>query len=881
MNIDSKKIIALTVVINILLIGLGIVELFRGGIEEERSIAKESNYPVGEALSKEFKVRSKGLLSKDAGKTTWSINGVNIGTGKTIRLKNVNYLKEGENELVAELGNDRVKYKLHIAKGVETDDKTQNRVNLLDPVEAQFVDEWSRFTDTDNDGVSDQDEVEKYGTDPYSDYSNNQGVSDLQYAITVEGEIDGKETPVVEIDGARIQSESGNIENTLKMTVSEVYNKQLEGKEAVAVGGLDGKDNAILTLTDVGVGQYIEPKIARYSPNGDIEIIERSGYNEEIGGIYAILNKNGIYFVIDHIKHEEQSIEDLVYTEIAIVLDDSGSMYDAEQWIEGGNDREDIPKDGIGKDVEFKRVSFMTDLIDALDKEERQGNGRYRYSVAAFTADYFQLSEMGDAEESKNAVESIKTGKKEFNGNKFEKAISYSRDTFTEDSMGSKVIICLTDGESTSGGLLDIDIDQMVAQLNIGSDLKRQGIDLILIGLGADTGRENLQKLADDSGGMLLNAKDADALDTLLGRIVKRVRVGGTEDIKIKTSEDEEVTRDVTIIADSGFDPSVDGFNFENFSTTTSEGGNCFGFSITAKMIYEGYNEENQFWRLGESPIHDRISGAFSKLIGRGNKVINASLTEKALNSLKKGRTYNVKVDADKIFNLTGPSLPKEYKNGHLSFTKEGSKKAIDNGYKILTDEKYNKEVDGKYVDRYDYIVLDPLSPNAIKKDPDGLSVVRLIARGQQSQTEGLLKTLGSNDKEKVEFNSTLRPIIDTMNRGEPSMVSISCSLGGNSVLGTKLSQDNVNPNRYYLHIYDSNEPGKDMVSILELKNIIKDGKLESRYYFNYFTDGLNFNKIGYRKEVKVYEGRTNNEDYSPTGKNNNNTGLFYYTKQD
>lgn len=874
----NKKVISIILVL-IVLLGVGLFSfsfLFQEGIKPFKDVELEATYPIGEALNNEFIVLSKGLLSKDAEQTIWEINNIPIGSGKSVKIKDINYLTDGENSLIATSGDSVVAYKIIIDKNMSSTDKAQKAASLLDPVSNKFLKETQNFVDTDSDGVCDIDEIEKYKTNPNKDYSNLNGISDLAYAVSMENIVDDSGKLDIVFNNAKIVSNSDNIEDSLQLLLSSVHDKRMEDKLAVSVSGVKPNTTANLTIKDKNIKKYSEPKIAAFKSDGTVKVIEHSEYNKEEFEVSADIDSNGIYFLFDNVKYNPGDIEGLIHTEIAIVLDNSGSMYGLEAYKKQGIGKLPKPEE-IGKDISFKRVSLMTDMIDALIKEEEQGNGNYKYSVSSFTADYYLMNGIDNAERSKKAVDSIKTANQKFTGTKIEKAIDYSIKTFTKGLLGNRVVICLTDGESTSGGLFDFDFDQMSAEANIGYDLKKQGIDLILIGLGNDVNREKLQKLANVSGGILLYGDDADALQTLLDRIVKKVKVGSVEDIKFNTAEEDVIEGKATIIADSGFEAAVDGFNFKNFGVVGSEGGNCYGFSVTSKMIYEGYNESNQFWKLGETKVHDNLTGVLMSVGGMDKTIPNARLTESALSKLKKGQVYKANIDTTKIFTLDGIQMDRVYKDGDYLYTEDARKTILENGYDLVTLESYNKKLEKYDVKNLETREYNPHSPNAGKQDPDGNSIIRLINRGQLSQSEGLIASIQTKERAEIDFEDTLAPVIRTINSGKPSMISMSCSLGGHSVLATKVSQDNKNPCTYYIYIYDSNEPGKNMIGELKLKNITRNGKLSSKYYFNYFGAGLNFNTLGYRADVTVYEGNTTESDYSPSGKVNTNMDKVFY----
>lgn len=67
------------------------------------------------------------------------------------------------------------------------------------------------------------------------------------------------------------------------------------------------------------------------------------------------------------------------------------------------------------------------------------------------------------------------------------------------------------------------------------------------------------------------------------------------------------------------------------------------------------------------------------------------------------------------------------------------------------------------------------------------------------------------------------------------------------------------------------------MIGELTLINTAVPGNMSSKYNFNYYGGSLNFNKLGYRGEVTVYEGITDEDDFSPTDEVNTNKDRVFY----
>ena len=183
---------------------------------------------------------------------------------------------------------------------------------------------------------------------------------------------------------------------------------------------------------------------------------------------------------------------------------------------------------------------------------------------------------------------------------------------FDFNSYGKKYMIVLTDG--IDSGWFTYELADYTLE-----GYAKKGINIITIGLSNFTNSEYLMRIASKTNGKYLYASDANMLDTLVEIIESSIEGQKTESI----DGDE-----VTLIADSGFIVKRDGFNIENFGSTSSPGGNCFGFSLLSRDIYlNKFKESDKF-----------VDGGFA-----GTDLIEYTLTDKNKERLVKGIVYNIK----------------------------------------------------------------------------------------------------------------------------------------------------------------------------------------------------------------------------------------------
>jgi hypothetical protein len=505
--------------------------------------------------------------------------------------------------------------------------------------------------------------------------------------------------------------------------------------------------------------------------------------------------------------------------QISIVLDNSGSMYECEEYLRILN-KSDAECDDVNNDPDFQRISLMNSLIDSLSEKE------IYYKTAAFTGDYCKLMDSSkDVEAVKQSLESIKTNCQNFNGTKVFSALEKAYNDINVSNFGIKYIILLTDGHDNSGSgwfsIADTISDSELKTIN------SNGVHIITVCLGTCDASE-LQHIATETSGKFLSASDASALTQLKDLILNDLKnenapvdVGGLEDVLLK--------------ADSGFRSDIDGFPFSNFASTYSPEGNCLGFSLMANAIYDG-----------TLPIT-------AELVPEKNgdpSLIAYTLTDSNKDRLKKGKTFESKLSQIYDDAINKPVGFRTISDGKPIITDDYRQKLLDAGF-IIEDVEADEPIpigglsddpnNDKY-SKYERAILN-LSDNedVTATYQDDYQILQLIDR--------YFKVQDIEDSERISANITmmLGSVDDTfiyvvsseLQSGSPVTIAMRSPTGGHSVLATRVFQDSKYE-KYYISLYDSNYPGANPHATLERQvsksSLNSFNSVYSFSYNNYYT---------------------------------------------
>lgn len=576
---------------------------------EVKKLKKEYSYT--EFIKESFKV--DGSLFVKPEKTIWTINGHKFAEGKRVNSIPASF---GENVLTVQSGNASATYYFEITNDTNllTDGNFTLDGNYLDfdgDGIINIIEEekgLSNYTsDTDGDGLFDNVEL-SLGLDPTTadDYNEireytaiQDNYKDTKNYLIVKGKGNIANTFLDSVDLNIGFSSSFVQSNTLKVTTTnsekpekmQIYFK----KEA----GWNNKKHKIYMYDEL---------------TGNLEELKTDASDQYLTA--EVTNFDNIYFV-----GKKESVPKEYLNQIIILIDNSGSMF-PKKYVTSNKNASDT---AYGHDIEFKRLSLMTSLVDELGTED------YEYSVYGFTASYCpMIVRSNDSMEIKRSINRLKTECQRFNGTDMSGSIKKYATTFRDDVYGAKYIIVLTDGVDTGNNVFNLSEYYL-------NDYRKKGIHIVTLGLSNQVNGDYLMDIAYLTKGKYLYASDSNMLDTL-SEIIKK-SINKTEEL-IKIEE-----KDYSLLADSGFQVDRDGFSFQNFQSQDLNS-NSFGFAYLSKQIYL-----------------NQLTGG-----GGNSEIITTELTDNNKNRLVKGNIYSIE-------------LSEEYKKKTVDLT---DKDNLDDDYQLL-----------------------------------------------------------------------------------------------------------------------------------------------------------------------------------------------------
>lgn len=817
----NKKRIILFIVIGILIVIVGFI-LYQLLFPKIYLSNMKESYNYGDFNNSKRIVKSSLFVDKD--ETIWNINGYDFYQGKEVSSIPVSI---GKNTLVITNGNLTNTYTFEITT-------SENTTLLL--TDDEFIIN-SDYLDYDGDGIPNKVEKEK-GLSTYTkDTDGDKLLDNVELVMgldpTKKDDYNEKREYTVYQDDSKDYSHylvitgKGNIANTF-LDTSELnvgFPSSFMQSDVLSVVTSNNEEPDKMTI-------YFEKK---YSWNADKYAIYK--YNESDGSLVELNTMNNddyLYADIDlfdclyFVGKKENAPTGEYNNQIMILIDNSGSMFTKEYVAEKMNgDASTLDDDDYAHDVDFKRLSLMTSLVDRL------GTDKYTYSVYAFTSSYCDIAvNSKDKDVITKGINSLKTECQNFNGTDMSGAVRKYSSKFDTNSYGKKYMIVLTDGQDTGWFTYKL----------YDSTLKnyaKQGINIITIGLSEFTDSEYLMNIASKTNGKYLYASDADMLDTLVEIIESSI-------------EGQQVTeidgKDVTLVADSGFEVDRDGFNFANFGSTTSEGGVCYGFSYVTKQIYLNQLPES------EEEVNE---GTIAK------KLIAYTLTDTNKKRLVKGNVYNIKlnntyanllnVDAsDPNYRYLGedgiPYLSGKYKDltagsGFNPYVKDVSDSPVELTIDGVTNTYTKYETLGK---------INLMDAEVSDENKDDYQILQLLNRGWAVQTHHFTQLLAqkiekSMQGEYYDYELQVKEMMQELRSGAPAMLSITASAGGHSVLATNVYKSN-DLEKYIIGIYDSNAPGVESKMYLERQ--VSYGLFSETSYYS-----LTYENYGYTFYEMLYEG--------------------------
>lgn len=522
-------------------------------------------------------------------------------------------------------------------------------------------------------------------------------------------------------------------------TISNLYQVKLSGKNSSAELKID--------LSNVSKTDRDNLAMYEYS-NSTFTKVESVIENDSI--TCNVLNDKFYVLGVDNLKTEHD-------THIAFVIDDSGSMYDEGNAGEPGND------------PDFVRYSMVYNIADKL------GVDRYHYSLYTFSGSCWNvIDDTNDLTQLQTAISSAKNDRMPWTGTDIGKATHEAIEDLADETDVRKIIIVLSDGKDTSGS--DLAATGRKAYYN--------KIAAITIGLGSQTD-PSLSNIASYSTGFSYFAKDANCLSNVVNKIKKTVDL-----------EDSERR----LIADSGFDPEINGFSFHNYKTDKEEG-QCFGMAMFANKYYTR-SLDMEFEGSDKKFALESINGNDSDPYTLENTTLWDMYT-----SNRPLHEWNTSIDVSKSINMT--------------FDLPSVEDKID-----INNTKPTDILD---------LIIDDIKEEKGEKYADSWQV--------HSAISSMFNWQFTNETEALPLFKTenLSQMINDVASGTPVVIGVG---GKHAVNICKIEQDVNDPNTYYFGIYENNF-GKmtwakfiaEPTSETFFRNFESDCDMEYEFVYNPFKD--------------------------------------------
>lgn len=727
---------------------------------------KQSGYDI------KWEVSAGTLTNETGGATTWELPD-QIGTytitaisGNVKQSKNVTVLK---NIALATLENAQDTTDDADSDGLIT--KYEEETSLTDPQKA----------DSDEDGLDDRNEI-VLGLNPLKADSKEDGMKDGER--TVSYELENKEA------GIRMTLKgTGNIINTtvdqyqttslsqIKNIVSPVYYINTAGK----TDSLQVTFSNVKALADQkGVN---ENTLSVYRFNEESQKFEKldSKVNTELHTVSADVKRSGKYFIAS-----TEGMVDSIATQLMFVIDNSGSMYGKEQVA-----------DSEENDVDFKRVTNTSHMIEEL-------KGDYQFGVGKFTFSYTNLSDLSANKEAViKKVNTIMTEPENFSGTNIGEALAGGLEQFEKTSKANarKYIVLITDGKDTAE-VEGYDEEKLVEATQ---KAKQLGVKVYTIGLGQTIDETVLKTIAMQTSGSYFYAESDIALDAIYAEIAAALN------FNLVTVDNKEQI----ILEDSGFNAMNHGFSFDNIPLKSDTLGTMYGMSLFSKLYFEK--------KLPTSMKSTSVTNPSDNTVIKAEGYSGVPLKENE--SLSAYQMANLSFLSTKPYDFYNPGATKNV----LGMNKEYLTALQEAGFTIY-NQKYNQNKAG-FSSYQNYAIDTDVSEETQEQKavPDDIyhSILRLDILTYRDTKISFL------EKPKEAFQH----IRDELNKKRPVLLKLNDNY---TVVVGRLLQDNTDANSFRYEIYDPNVAGKS--SYIEIKRVPKyptQDNLENVEYL-FFYQGKN-----------------------------------------
>ena len=663
--------------------------------------------------------------------------------------------------------------------------------------------------DSDGDGIIDGDE-EKHGTDPLNPDSDGDDIFDgieLRAGLdplsteTTKGKPDSEKlfTNTIRFDEGEFTL-SGNAgifgANVEKLSLYSVEANAGSLSAPYEVYSAEPFKSATIkfeynpSILSVSGIKPEEVHIYKFNPRTKEFTNINGKLDAENNCISCNVTENGVYLIgADHIV--QTVVTEDTKINVHLLIDNSGSMYASNsQYVSEEND------------VEFKRLSFATNLVSRLTADTD-------VAISTFTFAFDTLCDFtnnkGNSIAAINKIRSIGPG---YDGTSVERALMLGLKTFTEDTLNERnIIILLTDGISTDTAGYKLD--------DILSNAIAKNVTIMTISLGENIDRVLLQDIADETGGKYFPISDANALEGLYSTLIATM----SNDI---VDEDMDGTPDSYSLYDTGFRAEENGFKFNNFKTVDYSS-NDFGMAALARDWFKG------------KAVTSHNPDDFDTGYDFANGTINTN---------------------DLLSKVILPSMESKYTNpdNYLNFLSSGTTLAIDNNTLKEAQElgwaKRTEDYPGTS-DKWDKV--EYLVPN--------YSIGKIRVKYGEND-HALLRAIGYynsfRDAEEgfvLSDESDLNRVKIILGTGSPMVMKMTWEENGEYysrfVNLIALRRDMDNPNLFNMKIYDTNTAPVDTVTLNRTMKLNSNGSFTNNYTYSASWNGKQVSITFYTTEIK------------------------------
>lgn len=644
--------------------------------------------------------------------------------------------------------------------------------------------------DSDSDGLSDYDEIE-LGLNPLKADSKGDGIKDGSrlntYSYTSE-----KSNVTIEISG------KGNIASS---TVNTYTNSTFNHIEGLLDTVYNFYTDGTITSAVVKIPYFLEEieKVGLDEDNLTLYFFDSD--TKELKAMDTTVDKEN-HLLIAKLSHFSQYVvgdSKVVLTsyetQILFVIDNSVSMYNMEQMTSAGYGGS---TGAIGNDTTFKRLSLTNHMIDMF-------TGNYTFGVAEFSGNYVNLIDFSDETSSvKKAVNSMKNNwNSNASGTNIVTALKSGINEFSSNEENKRYLILLTDGKDTTYTL-------NLNKSTIIKNAKEKDVKICVIGLGNDLDTNDLKEIANQTGCAYYNAADSSALDEIYSIIGADINYNLVD-------VDGDGTIDGTIIADSGFLVTKDGFSFPNYGTNLSSGGHCYGMAVFAEMYYTKnlpFSLKSVTAGKDTSHAYDLSSTYFANF---GN-LYDYKLTTNILKYTFGFEYFGETVPTDlRTLNGTILAINDPYRTSLVSsgiydiiesktsLSKADQLKIWGVNYKTAEDFLLNEDnmQTSSFINNTDKQLLNAIYTGFIKQN---------VTTHYSSSSNFILwlrNVVGTESSIKVDSAGFIELLSSRLESGDVPVISSNYNGGLHAINAISLVQDLNDSNHYYIGVYDNNYPGE------------------------------------------------------------------------